>query len=384
MKKIANLIRAATMLTVLLVVVTPVGIAGRALADQQGDPGAVFVQSNDIVQNAIFAYARSADGSLTLVGRYPTLGRGGTEVGAPTDPLSSQGSLTYDARHRRLYAVNAGSDTLSVFAVDGTSLHLLQVIASGGHFPTSVAVHGALVYVLNAGGDGTISGFRSRDDGLTPIAGSVRSLALGNATPPFFLTSPGQIGFTTDGTHLLIPTKVNGAVDTFALGPDGQPASAPVITATGPAPFPFVSDERGRVVLIDASGSANTYDVSTSGALVRIGAPVANGQNGTCWVARAHGYIYATNTGSNTITGWAEAPGGQLTLLHGAVSATTDAGPIDIAASPDGRQLFELNGLSGDLGVYSVAADGTLTHTATVHGLPAFNGSNGMEGIAVT
>ena len=92
-----------------------------------------------------------------------------------------------------------------------------------------------------------------------------------------------------------------------------------------------------------------------------------------------------TNTASNTVTGYAEAPDGQLALLRpDGVSATTAAGPIDLAASPDGRYVFELNGLAGDLGVYAVAPDGTLTQTGTVGGLPAFNGSNGMEGIAVS
>jgi len=105
----------------------------------------------------------------------------------------------------------------------------------------------------------------------------------------------------------------------------------------------------------------------------------------TCWVARARGYVYATNTASNTITGYAEAPNGQLDLLHAdGASTTTDAGPIDLAAAPGGRQVFELNGLAGDLGVYAVASDGTLTRINTVHGLPAYDGSDGMEGIAVT
>lgn len=177
---------------------------------QHGDPGAVFVQTNDISGNAILAYARAADGTLTLAGRYPTLGRGGTEPGAPTDPLSSQGSLRYDRRGRLLYAVNAGSDSLSVFAVRGTELRLRQVTPSGGQFPTSVAVHDGLVYVLNAGGDGTISGFRSDDGRLTPIPGSVRSLGLGNATPPFFLSSPSEIGITDDGAHLLGAPRPTG------------------------------------------------------------------------------------------------------------------------------------------------------------------------------
>jgi len=80
--------------------------ASAALAgDPHGGAGAVFVQSNDISGDAILAYARFAAGALTPAGRYPTLGRGGTEPGAPTDPLSSQGSLTVDRSHRLLYAV---------------------------------------------------------------------------------------------------------------------------------------------------------------------------------------------------------------------------------------------------------------------------------------
>jgi 6-phosphogluconolactonase (cycloisomerase 2 family) len=357
-----------------------------ALAERpHGDPGAVFVQTNDIYENAILAYARSADGTLTLAGRYPTSGRGGTEVGVPTDPLSSQGSLTFDRRHHLLYAVNPGSDTLSVFAVRGTRLRLLQLIGSGGSFPTSIAIHQSLVYVLNAGGDGTISGYRLNDRRLTAIPRSVRSFGLGNATPPFFLSSPAQIGITDDGAQLLVSMKGNGTVDAFALGADGRPAADPVSTATGPVPFPFVFDARGRVVLVDASGSANTYRVDQDGALIATGSPTASGQNAACWLAEARGYYYVTNTASNTITGYAEAPDGQLALTQAdGVSATTDAGPIDLAAAPDGRQLFELNGLAGDLGVYDVASDGTLTRTATVDGLPAFNGSNGMEGIAVS
>lgn len=357
-----------------------------ALADEQhGDRGAVFVQTNDIHGNAILAYRRSQDGELTAAGRYPTSGLGGNEPGAPTDALSSQGSLTYDRQHHLLYAVNAGSDSVSVFDVQRTRLRLTQVITSGGHFPSSVAVHHDLVYVMNAGGDGSIHGYHVDGDRLTPIAGSERSLGLDNTTPPFFLGSPGQIGITADGSALLVSEKGNGYVDVFALGADGQPAATPVNTQTGPVPFGFVLDRRGRVVLTDASGSANTYQVLPSGALAPTGTVAPNGQAATCWITRARGYFYATNTASDTITGYAETPHGQLSLLNGSgVSANTDGGPIDLAASPDGTQLYELNGLAGDLGVYAVAPDGALTLIQTVSGLPAYDGSNGMEGIAVT
>ena len=58
-----------------------------------------------------------------------------------------------------LLAVNAGSNTVSLFRVRGDHLRLKQVIASGGQFPVSIAVHGNLVYVLNAGGEGSVQGY---------------------------------------------------------------------------------------------------------------------------------------------------------------------------------------------------------------------------------
>jgi hypothetical protein len=38
-------------------------------------------------------------------------------------------------------------------------------------------------------------------------------------------------------------------------------------------------------MLVDAKGTANTYQVLPSGALRAIGEPVANGQMATCWLA---------------------------------------------------------------------------------------------------
>jgi hypothetical protein len=52
----------------------------------------------------------------------------------------------------------------------------------------------------------------------------VRSLGLGNATPPFFLRSPSQISFIPDASHVLVTDKERGVVDAFGLRPDGRPA----------------------------------------------------------------------------------------------------------------------------------------------------------------
>src|ERR1039458_2098702 len=105
----------------------------------------VFVQTDNVAGNQVVAYDRAANGALTLANTYDTGGLGGVLNGSHVDHLGSQGSLTYDSAHSLLYAVNAGSNTVSVFSVRGDQLRLRQVVASGGTFPVSVAVHGDLV-----------------------------------------------------------------------------------------------------------------------------------------------------------------------------------------------------------------------------------------------
>ena len=143
-----------------------------ASAGDSLDAGAVFVQTDNTAGNAVAAYHRAADGTLTLAGTYPTGGRGGQLTGSVVDHLASQGSLTYDGTHGLLFAVNAGSNTVSVFGVSGGRLELRQVIWSGGAFPVSVTVHGDHAYVLDALGGGTLYGYRITGGHLTPIPGA--------------------------------------------------------------------------------------------------------------------------------------------------------------------------------------------------------------------
>ena len=126
----------------------------------EGPDHVVFVQTDNTSGNQVVAYDRGTNGSLTLAGTYNTGGVGGQLTGSVVDHLASQGSLSFDPGSRSLYAVNAGSNTVSVFAVRGDRLFLRQVVNSGGAFPVSVAVHGALVEVLNAENGGSRTGLR--------------------------------------------------------------------------------------------------------------------------------------------------------------------------------------------------------------------------------
>ena len=131
--------------------VAPVAAGAEGLPGPHfGGDHVVFVQTDNTAGNQVVAYDRAHGGSLTLANTYDTRGLGGQLSGSVVDHLASQGSLTYDQDNALLYAVNAGSNTVSVFSVRGDQLTLRQVVGSGGTFPVSVAVHGHLVYVLNA------------------------------------------------------------------------------------------------------------------------------------------------------------------------------------------------------------------------------------------
>jgi len=73
---------------------------------------------------------------LSRAGAYATGGLGGQTAGSAADHLSSQGSLGYDPRDGLVVAVNAGSNTVSVFGIRGDRLSLHQVICD--HVPPGV------------------------------------------------------------------------------------------------------------------------------------------------------------------------------------------------------------------------------------------------------
>ena len=347
--------------------------------------GNVFVLTNDAVHNGVTVFSRGLDGRLVQGQTVPTGGRGGSETGAVVDPLASQGSLTYDAHHHLLFAVNAGSDTLSVFRVRGHDIDLTQVLPTSGLFPSSVAVGGDLVYVMDAGGSGAVTGFAVVGDRLRPLPGTTRSLGMTNDPVPAFLAAPAQVAISPDRAHLVVATKSTGTLLVWSLDASGRPsATATVTTSAGAVPFALTFDNAGRLQVAAASGSAAAYRFGPNATLSLVSGPVANGQTATCWSVRIGSYLYAANAGSSTITGYRIASDGTLSLLTpSGVSASTGAGPVDIAASPDGRFLYELATGAGAIDEFAVHADGSLTSIGTVAGLPVDNGS-GMEGIATS
>jgi len=356
-----------------------IGAQATNAAAADGGKRVVFVQTNQPAGNSIAVYDQAHDGTLSPAGTYATGGNGSAALpGTESDHLASQGSLVYDSEHKQLIAVNAGSDTVSAFSVDGDKLTLENVLPSGGQFPASVGVKGDLAYVLNSGGAGTVQGFRITKDGLESIPGSARSLGLANTDPPNFLTSPGQVGLTPDGHQLIITTKASGStIDVFQVGNDGLLSATPVVNPSAtPVPFAFTFGPGGRLVAGEAGASSvTTYRIGQDGTLADPQSQ-SDGQGALCWIERVGRFYFVSNTASNTLSSFQVGGDGQPVLVN-AVAANTNPGPIDLASS--GHFLYAETGVTSTIDEFRVEQDGTLVSIGTVTGLPP-----GIEGIATS
>jgi 6-phosphogluconolactonase (cycloisomerase 2 family) len=358
-------------------------IAGAQALDSHAPWGrsarVVYVQTDNTTGNQVVAYDRAGNGSLTYAASYATDGYGGALNGAKVDFLASQGSLSFDPAAGLLLAVNAGSNSISVFTVDHGGLTLRQVVGSGGTFPNSIATDGNLVYVLNARNGGSVSGFRVFGNHLFAIPNSTRALGLTTPTGMTeFTNTPGQVAFTPDGSQLVVTTKATtSAIDVFSVGWDGRLSASPTVNVeAGAVPFSVAFDWAGRLVVADAgtTSAVSTFWLHADGTLTSI-STVDTGQPATCWIAQAQGYFFASNAGGPNLSTVVDGHHGELSLLGN--PTTTDPGTVDAAATPDGQFLYVQTGLHGIVDEFSVDADGTLTGIGSV----TVTGATGGEGI---
>jgi len=337
-------------------------------AQRMGATGAVFTATNDAQANAVVVFRRGAAGQLVTHSVCPT---GGTGSGGG---LGNQGGLALDQPGKHLLVVNSGDDTVSVLGVGPRGLGLLDVEGSGGAQPISVTVHGDLVYVLDAGGDGNIAGFELAADGtLSPLLGSIRPLS-GSGT------GPAQIAFTPDGQFLVVTEKATNTIVTYRVENDGLPGNPVVTPSEGITPFGFSFSRRSRLLVSEATGGAagqstvSSYEILADGGLTPITSALATTQSAACWlVTTGNGrYAYVTNTASNSVTGLAVGRDGSMRLLQASgVNAVAGSAPIDAAVSRNGQYLYVLNGGDDTISAYAIHSDGSLGVLTTVGGLPA-------------
>jgi len=352
-----------------LVVLATAAIFAPVNAIAGDGPGAVYALTNSTAGNAVLAYARGGDGSLTAIGSFTT---GGLGNGAG---LGSQGAVTVSDDAHWLFAVNAGSNSISSFRIGSSGLELVGTVASGGTLPISVAFRRGLLYVLNAGVPNNVTGFTIGGDGtLTLIPSSSRPLSADS-------TSPAQVGFNDDGTVLVVTEKTNH-IDTYSVGSDGLLTGPVVHASAGPTPFGFAVDKRNTLFVSEAGdgGGASSYRIGADGSLTASSSMVMTGQRAACWavVTKNGRFGYVTNAGTGNISGFAIGTDGSASLLNAdGVTATTGGNPTDVAVSANSRYLYVRVAATSSIAVFAIGSDGSLTALPALTGTPA-----GLVGLA--
>jgi 6-phosphogluconolactonase len=370
--------------TALRLLSTLVGFVAAAHISQAADltakPGAVFVMTNSASKNEILSYQRTPDGSLYIGDRYETGGRGS---GGVTDPLESQGSLTLSQDRSLLFAVNAGSGTVSVFGVRRSQLWLIDKAPTGGSQPVAVAQWHDLVYVLNSGGSGTVTGFQFGHDGKLTRIKRASAFLSANAT------GGASITISPDGQFLVVTERLANTIDTFRIKADGTLTPIVVNESLAAGVFSANFAPEGNLVVSEtgvagvANGSAvSSYIVNADGKLTVISQSVPTLGAANCWNAFTPNgkYVYVSNAGTANISGFAISPNGMLTPIGATVVGTNPEGStnLDISVSSNGKFLYTLNSGTGTVGIFGIQADGTLTSLGEASGLPASAGFNGI------
>ncbi|WP_241332076.1 lactonase family protein [Burkholderia cenocepacia] len=336
----------------------------------------LFAQTNE-TDNAVLMFTRSRDGTLSPGVRVPTGGHGtdgasyfAGGVVAP-DSLASNHSVIVAPESNRLFVVNSGDATVSVFALD-PSTHaptLLRVTPTGGQLPTSLAYRAGVLYVTHQKGDQQLRAYRVESDGRLTQLGSY-ALVQADALPTSVAASP-------DGSSIVVNVPLAGPggaqlnrIVTFPVLADGRLGVPSAGNAQSPVPFggAFAHGNLGGVYAsADASGAFNTYALA-QGVLRGLGGPVESGQAAACWLSITpdNRYVFAGN-GAGTVSSYALDANGRATLLNAVAAqeppvsglATSLAG--DSWISPDGKFLYQAYLAADKIVAYAIHADGSLT-----------------------
>jgi len=335
---------------------------------------AIYLLTND-QSNAVVALPIAADGTLSQGTVTPTGGEGSNSVNAMQQPaapdaLLSQAALTiagnvgfepklspskqgFANSSQNIFAVNAGSNTLSMLSInpwEPTKLTTVGQPASvPGQFPNTVAASAIhqLACVGTTGAANGVSCSSFSRNGLGAMD-NLRSFDLVQTTPPVGPTNTvSQVFFSEDESRLFATVKGNPAVnDTgfFSVFPvqnghwqqaaslatkdiRSSPAGTAVLFGSGTIPG------TSSVFVTDASfGGAVLSIDSNSNVASTVAKQAISGQKATCWVAisPATGSAFVTDVAVNRLVEMSLTDASILSITD--LSADGDPGLIDLRA----------------------------------------------------
>jgi 6-phosphogluconolactonase (cycloisomerase 2 family) len=287
--------------------------------DADGAANFVYVESNDPAGNAIFGFARDKDGRLVPLPKspYPTGGLGITPTFA-LGPFDSDQNVIVSPDHKRLYAVNGGSNSIAVFNIAANGV--LKAVAgspfpSGGSNPVSVGLAGSTLCVVNQDQDPGHPGLFLPNYVSFSVAPSGQLTAIPKST--FFVdagASPSQALISPDDQIVFGAEFLGGLLRTFKIGPGGrlnpgvvQPLPPGEFADTGAPPNPLGLAVHPDLPLLYVDfvtiNRIGVYRYNQAGNLKYLRSVPDSGK-APCWalVNKSGTRLYASNTGDSSIS----------------------------------------------------------------------------------
>jgi 6-phosphogluconolactonase (cycloisomerase 2 family) len=236
--------------------------------------------------------------------------------------------------------------------------------------------------VVNTGGSSSVAGFLLEGGHLHYIKNSLSFLSTNTS-------GAASITFSPDGQFLAVTERLTNNIDVFKVLADGKLSPIVINPSAGPGAF-AVSFAPEGVAIVSETGPANvtngsavsSYAILPNGTLSAISTSVPTLGAANCWnaVTPDGRFVYVSNAGSSTISGFAISATGVLSALPGSVVGENPngAGNLDIAVSADGQFLYTLNSSNGTIGIFAIQKDGTLSSVGSASGVGQDTGFNGI------
>jgi 6-phosphogluconolactonase (cycloisomerase 2 family) len=323
----------------------------------------LFINDDQTI-NTVSAFSVSSDGTLTAIADSPFATGGTGSAGGgfiASNRIGVAGTF--------LFASNAFSNNVSVFAIDSSSGRLAAVagspFATGGDGGDGIAVSptpdGKFLMAANSNSS-SITVFSVASNGaLTRIASS-----------PFATVSrPDGIKVTPNSKFLAVAEPESNQVEMFRIASNGSLTSLGTFAGGGTTLGLAGVDVDCSTEFLYA-GEANllgqtivdAYSIAPNGNLTRVtGSPFIPGvgsNSNVVLLSPDDNTLFVSNQESNSITVFSVASNGSLNLLSGSpFSIGVPLNPLGMATSQDGTLLYVAGYFSG-VSVFGVAKDGTL------------------------
>lgn len=287
-----------------------------------------------------------------------------------------------------VYVTSQSANTVSQFRVgtDGGLIPLtpatLPVPAS--NYPIAIAADpkGRYVYVATYNPPSSVSPFAIGPDGtLTPITDSLTHLT---SVPTGSI--PESIVVDPTGSYVYVASQT-GAVWQYAIQPNGALTQmSPTSVAAGAHPISIAIGATGKFAYVvnETANTISQYSIGTNGTLTTLldggGAPLATSISGAgapafITVNPEGTYAYVVSSGSgaatnNDVSQYSIGTDGTLSAVVDGSSSpilvATGTNPDAMVIDPAGQYAYVANYNASSISQYSIALNGTLTHTSDV------------------